>query len=129
MTDNLNALLAAEFLNADQLFQNFEYSVISLLNSTKSIPEIEKPGVYVYHENEKVWKIGKSNSNVKKRSLEHIRDNTDGKMASLKDDKNMFINFIVLKNVKKIHWVYAIEVFLESHFRDTNNLEIHSARF
>ena len=77
-----------------------------------------RPGVYVYLKGEQVIKVGKSQTNSFKRSLEHIRDNTSSKdgVIQMRDFGTMEDVLIVLINVKDQqddHWVSSLEYYLE----------------
>ena len=78
---------------------------------------VNKPGVYVYwHPKYDVIVIGKSQSNSKKRALDHIRDNTRRgalEMAALKDDKDVRIMLFNVFAKKDLHWVLSLEAFME----------------
>jgi hypothetical protein len=83
-----------------------------------STREVNSPGVYVHwHPKYGAIKVGKSNSNSKKRAREHLRDNTSahGKldMTDLKGDSSAKLILFNVSGMHDIHWVLAIEAFLE----------------
>jgi hypothetical protein len=92
---------------------------------------VNRPGVYIFYMGDKVWKIGKSNKDAYVRSLQHFRDDTGGNkgngMGRYEKDPGMKIVLYLLKDSTDVHWLYALECFLEMHYR-RNGLVIHSAR-
>lgn len=78
-----------------------------------------QPGVYVYlYNDEQIIKVGKSNVNSFKRSLEHMRDGTTQKnggvnMSSFSGNSNVEILYINITDPTLSHWVVALEDFLE----------------
>ncbi len=72
----------------------------------------DRPGVYIFWKNSQVIKVGRHLTNVRKRSLEHIRDNTGNKMAALKDDNECHILLYTLEPSDD-HWAATLEMFLE----------------
>ena len=100
------------------------------LSETKAIPE--RGGVYIFFNDNEVWKIGKSNTNALRRALEHIRDDTgsqEGKgMAKFKDSSEMKLLLISINDPNDTHWVLALENYLERHFSSKGNLVIKSRR-
>ena len=74
-------------------------------------PLVARPGVYVHHSRGEVVKVGRSFTNARKRALEHIRDDTGGRMANLgSHDSDRLILFTI---DDALHWVSALEVYLE----------------
>lgn len=80
-------------------------------------PEVNSPGVYLFwHPDYGVIKVGKSQSNAKKRSLEHLRDNTSNdklEMASLQGDPKAKLLLFNIASQSDLHWVLSLEAFLE----------------
>jgi len=67
---------SSEFSILKSKFTIIELSISEALNN--GTKEVNMPGIYVYwHPAHGVIKVGKSQSNSKKRALEHIRDNTN----------------------------------------------------
>ena len=77
---------------------------------------IHHPGVYVFWSKGKVWKVGRSFYNSRKRALEHLSAGTakDGyELNSLEQDKEARILLFNLKDREKFHWAAALEVYFE----------------
>lgn len=74
-----------------------------------------KPGVYVFWTpSEGVIKVGRHLTNSRKRALEHIQDNTGGRMRSIGSDPGDCLLLFNVKNEKEdMHWVAALEIFFE----------------
>lgn len=105
-----------EFKNLFNEFEIHEYKIKTA--EKKGDPKIERPGVYIYWKDQHVIKVGKSNDNARKRACQHLTDNTksqDGsiEMKDLANDLNAKILFYILKNTNKIHWLIALEDYLE----------------
>ena len=81
---------------------------------------ISHPGVYIFWDAEGVIKVGRHFTNARKRALEHIRDDTGKQMKVLENDPNTNLLLFVVKDPGKLHWVAALEVFLEKTFREKN---------
>lgn len=126
--DNIKELFLQEFSSVKERFDLHEFSMTSNPNNNEHC----KPGVYVFFKEERVWKVGKSNENARKRALEHFRDDTGsaiGKgMKQFENDPNMILLLFLVKNQKDVHWVFALEAFFEQTFRDRKVLEICSFR-
>jgi hypothetical protein len=79
----------------------------------------KSPGVYVFIDGSgRCLKVGKSHLNASKRALEHCRDNTSSKdgtirMADLVNSPNTYILVFALQGRDSLHWVLALEHFLE----------------
>lgn len=76
-----------------------------------SDPPVARPGVYVHFDQSGVVKVGRSFSNARKRALDHIRDDTGGRMASLGSDASD--RLVLLTVAEELHWVAALEVYFE----------------
>lgn len=78
---------------------------------------VNRPGIYVFWRPEdNVIKVGKSQSNSKKRSLQHIQDNThkgDINMNTLKEDKDATLILFNIKSDSDIHWLLSLEAYME----------------
>ncbi len=106
-------IMRDEFGVISRLFILIELSIKEAM-TTEDIT-VAQPGVYILLRNGKVVKVGRHIQNSRKRVLEHIRDNTGGKMASLKDEPRARIVLLNLKDITKVHWLFALEVFLEQN--------------
>src|SRR5689334_6933061 len=97
-------------------------------------PLIDNPyraGVYVFFMGDQIWKIGKHNKSAYTRCLQHFADDTGSNinkgMRQYEENKNMQIVLFLLKDSKRdLHWIYALECFLETYYRNQKNLVIHS---
>ena len=74
-------------------------------------PLVARPGVYVHHSRGEVVKVGRSFSNARKRALEHIQDDTGGRMANLGSHSSDRLILFTVDD--ELHWVSALEVYLE----------------
>lgn len=74
-------------------------------------------GVYVFWKpNIGVIKVGKSQTNSKKRALEHLTANTKNElieMESLKHDKEAKLLLININLANNLHWLLSLEAFME----------------
>ena len=94
------------------VFSKFEIIAFPITQANNFHESTDRPGVYVYWKEDKVIKVGRHLVNARKRALEHIRDNTGGEMASLRNDLNCWlILFTVDQN--EYHWAATPEMFLE----------------
>lgn len=109
------ALFEQEFSFVNGKFEIFEFA----LNDDKLHAydfKLAMPGVYMYWKEGRVLRVGRSYSNSRKRSLEHIQDNTGGIIQQLNKDPDTFIILFNLKEAndnKHLHWVAALEVYFE----------------
>ena len=105
----------SEFGMIAECFEVLQLSVAEA-NSTVD-PRINRPGIYVYwHPEYDVVLVGKSQSNSKKRALQHISDNSrndDVAMSDLADDPNLRLLLFNVNEDKSKHWVLALEAFFE----------------
>ena len=83
-------------------------------------------GVYVFvHDDLGCIKVGKSQSNALKRALQHCgSDNTSSKdkaiqMAALRRCDKTYLLIFALQNPESMHWVVALEHFLEKRLQPT----------
>jgi hypothetical protein len=116
LTDkDVKRLFESEFSALTDRFHTIEMSIHAARYDGSS--EVNAPGVYVFwHPTLGVVKVGKSQSNSKKRALEHLRDNTkkgDVEMAKLGEDIATKILLFNIINAKDLHWILSLEAFLE----------------
>lgn len=108
-------LFRQEFSNISDRFSVFQLSVNDAKDTKDAL--VTRPGVYVYwHPNHGVIKSGKSQDNSRKRALQHIRDNTANneiQMKDLADDENTVIILFNINHDADLHWVLALEAFIE----------------
>ncbi len=101
------------------LREKFNIIPLSMIEAKESKElDIAMPGVYIYWKDDMIIKVGRHLDNSRKRALEHIRENTRNDvidMASLKDcNENCGIILINCKNRNDLHWVAAIEIYMEN---------------
>jgi hypothetical protein len=102
-----------EFGDVAKRFEVLDLSVEEARVNTAA--PIGNPGVYVWWNRDMgVLKVGRHFTNSRKRAFEHERDNTAGEMADLIKSPNARLILFNVWNEKDIHWVAALEIFLES---------------
>lgn len=107
--------------------EKFQMLTINLAVARQdNTPGAAMPGVYLFLKDEQVIKIGRSLTNSRKRALEHIVANTGGEMALLEGDESAQIILFNVISPDNLHWVCALEVFLEIKLK--NELKIRAAR-
>jgi len=85
--------------------------------STEQTYGVAAPGVYVFWKADQAIKVGRHLENSRKRALEHIRDDTGQQMKKLRDDKDAHLLLFNVKDKADIHWVAALEIFLEDKLK------------
>lgn len=104
-----------EYSSLKLKFNVLELNIDNALNN--GTEEANRPGVYVYwHPEHGVIKVGKSQSNSKKRALEHIRDNTHNSnisMNTLPNKKETILLLFNINNNSDLHWLLSLEAFME----------------
>lgn len=103
-----------EFGLIQDKFRFISISVGEARNSTERL--LTNPGVYIYWKELDIVKVGRSFTNSRKRSLEHIRDNTRNEiieMQSLESEEKCGIIYINCLDKEDYHWIAAIEIYLE----------------
>jgi len=104
-----------EFSSLESKFNVIELPINNALNN--GAEEVNRPGIYVFwHPENGVIKVGKSQSNSKKRALEHIRDNThnsDINMNTLPNKKETILLLFNIINNNDLHWLLSLEAFME----------------
>lgn len=104
-----------EFTPIDKKFIVKELEISNAMNNGEG--DVNKPGIYVFWTPIKgVIKVGKSQSNSKKRALEHIRDNTHNKdinMRDLPDNKEAKLLLFNITNDTDLHWLLSLEAYME----------------
>lgn len=89
-----------------------EFTLDQVRNDRKSKPA--QAGVYVWLDHGEPLKVGRSIEDVRKRALQHHRDNTGGIQEKITPDTRILL---MLTDQSNLHWVVAIEVFLEMRFQ------------
>jgi len=114
-TMEIKNIFTNEFLPIKSKFNVFELCIDDAMNNDSK--EVNRPGIYVYwHPKHGVIKVGKSQSNSKKRALQHIRDNTHNEeinMSSLPSEQEAKLLLFNIHDDKDLHWVLSLEAFLE----------------
>lgn len=111
----IKGIFSKEFLAIENKFNVIELNINDALHNGNN--EVNMPGIYIYwHPTYGVIKVGKSQSNSKKRALEHIRDNThnaDINMNTLPNEKETILLLFNIINNKDLHWLLSLEAFME----------------
>jgi len=106
---------SSEFSILKSKFTIIELSISEALNN--GTKEVNMPGIYVYwHPAHGVIKVGKSQSNSKKRALEHIRDNTHNSeinMGELLTENEAVLLLFNIRSNSDLHWLLSLEAFME----------------
>ncbi len=90
----------------------FKLKLDEIKNSKENY--VSHPGVYVWYNLKKgPIKVGRHLTNSRRRALEHIRDNTLGIMKEICEKEDTILLLFNVKNREDIHWVAALEIFLE----------------
>lgn len=92
-------------------------------------------GVYLFYIPEVIWKIGKHHKDAVVRARNHVIDNTGSKQLQDFEMKLVpayanSLAIVIYTPVERddIHWIHALETFLELKARKENVLLIRSAR-
>ena len=82
-----------------------------------------RPGVYVFWQENRVIKVGRSLANARKRAFEHFPADTGGEMRLLKNDPDARLLLFLMdeeathyddnRGPDNLHWVIALEDFFE----------------
>jgi hypothetical protein len=117
------AHIASKFEIMDLLSNNsiMDYETIEYLKlPSDDYNIIWHPGVYVFIGNNKVYRVGVSLNNSRKRVMEHIKVQTRQDEYCVEDisafDDKATLLFNV-KNKEDRHWLLALEVYLEQKFK------------
>jgi hypothetical protein len=103
-----------EFQAISSLFCYFELDYKTASATTEK--GVAMPGVYVWwHPKLGTLKVGRHLVNARKRALEHITANTGEEMNELAQQKDVRLLLFNVSNEKDIHWVAALEIFLEKN--------------
>ncbi len=83
---------------------------------------ISNPGVYIFWKDDEIIKVGRHLTNSRKRALQHIHDNTKNEKVEMNtlqtlENSQAGIIFINCKNANDLHWVAAIEIYLEMNLK------------
>lgn len=110
----------AEFGDLAHLFAVFVLSYAEAARTPD--PLVARPGVYVHCDHSGIVKVGRSFSNARKRALEHVRDDTGGRMGSFGSAASD--RLVLFTVAQELHWVAAFEVY----FEQTLNPSVRSRR-
>jgi hypothetical protein len=109
-SDELRSIVDREFGAHSKRFKPVEMLLIDAL--AIPTPRVGR-GVYVHLCRRGVVRVGKSSSrDACSRAIEHVRDDTGGQMACLRDDPSAKLMFFVADS-KDEHWIVALETYLE----------------
>jgi hypothetical protein len=111
--EEITAILTKEF---GPISSKFTLLDLTMTQATQAHSEADRPGVYVYWKNGQVIKVGRHLTNARTRALKHIRDNTEGKMAALKNDSKCHILLYTLEP-SACHWAAALEILFEGKLK------------
>ena len=118
MTQNSERICAEVSKEFGPIYEQFRVINLTLDEALVADEEfIWHPGAYVFWNSAEVIKVGRHFTNARKRALEHIRVDTGGRMKALDADPNTNLLLLVVKNPDKLHWVAALEVFLETSLK------------
>ena len=120
--EEIKIIFSSEFREISNKFKIHNIRLVDA--SHDKTPGAASPGVYVFINGEKIIKVGRHLQNSRKRALEHIVADTGGKMASLINDEAVRLALFNIKDLKDLHWVFALEVYFEQNLQP----EIRSAR-
>lgn len=104
----INKLVKYEFEFIFEKMISFDFSIEESSESTDKL--LIRSGVYIYYVDHGPFKVGKSNDNPRKRSV-------NGWGKQLPNPKRLLI---ITLNENLLHWVYALDIFIEMHFRKLN---------
>jgi len=123
--------ISDELFNSEKLVEMYKLKGIS---HSYSYPYTPSPGVYVWLDTKKnkAIKVGKHNENVVKRAFEHFKANTHTADIEMQPfSQNNFTGILLLVfylDNNNIHWVLALEDYLEKSLREQKLLLIPSKR-
>lgn len=103
-----------EFSMIETKFIIIEEKIVDLVSSVRKF--IYHPGVYIYHLNGEIIKVGRHLTNSRKRALEHIVSNTKNEKLEMKDlidNPNCKVTLLNVKDPQDYHWVAAVEIYME----------------
>ena len=125
----IKKIVSVEFGKINEKFQILKINIAKARQDRTS--GAAAPGVYIFLKDEQVIKVGRSLTNSRKRALEHIDANTGGEMALLEGDESaqiILFNLMNTNDTNDLHWVCALEVFLEIKLKKEKRLKFFSAR-
>lgn len=109
--EDVLAIFKREFYPIIEKFKTYTLSVEQAKASSERF--VYHPGVYVFWKEGKVFKVGRSLDNSRKRSLEHLSDDTGGVMKSFENDVNVRLILFNCIEPEDYHWTAAVEMYLE----------------
>jgi len=119
MTSSIHTIKKIFELEFGLISDRFAIVLLSPEEARSSKSElVYRPGVYVWISGSEVVKVGRHLTNARKRALEHIRDDTAGKMRSLSESDSTRLLLLTTKE-EDSHWVAAVEIFLEKVLEPT----------
>ena len=75
-------------------------------------PLVWRPGVYVWTDGERAYKVGRHLTNARKRAFEHVQDDTDGQLRAVGEHENAVLILLTVDSDDS-HWAAALEIYLE----------------
>src|SRR5437868_3271161 len=94
-----------------------KFSVVNFPVVDQNFFTLQTSGVYIIYVGDRVWKVGKSESNVVKRAYQHFRDDTGanvGKgMKKYLSDPEMKIMLLYPKDKTDGDWISSVERIME----------------
>ena len=106
------------------LVDRFHIAELSLDEAgTSKEREINLPGVYVHWSPTfGVVRVGKSQTNSRRRSMDHINYNTTSKdkaygMAQLVDEVGAKVLLFNVADKENVHWLLSLEYFMETQLK------------
>ena len=111
-TNDIRSVFEREFGPMASKFGYFDIGSDDWRNG--DLIEAARPGVYVWYdwERDRVIKVGLSMINARARALQHLRDDTGGTMAAMRDQAGTRLILFTLPEEDK-HWAAALEPYLE----------------
>ena len=92
----------------------FDFVVIDGVKAARESKDyrVTRPGVYVWADEERVVKVGRHLVNARKRALEHVSDDTGGKMARLEIVSGVKLILLTV-HPDDWHWAGTVEMYME----------------
>jgi hypothetical protein len=112
ISEDIKKIFLAEFSPLKEKFIIYNLSVDDAREPDETF--VWHPSVYVwFHETDGVIRVGRSLDNSRKRALQHIKENTGGKIIGYsKDVRTKIILFNVI-HTQDYHWAASLEIYFE----------------
>ena len=79
-------------------------------------PLVWRPGVYVWTDGKRVYKVGRHLTNARKRAFEHVQDDTDGQLKAVGEGTNAVLILLTVDSEDR-HWAAALGIYLEEKLK------------